>query len=296
MPHIGTIAPPGTPRTSIAPPGIACIGVTPQPGTEGIQTAKQRGGSPGRLMALQRHPPDSPTIELDDRSRGHDYLWRASSKSEGAALTAHFRARFVSKYTMRFTNWIRIGRIGALFLCFLAVLAGCMRTYPPFRALVPLDAAALTSKTDVVIASPASIHVSGSPRFREVGEAAGLNYRWTVSGKRPLNILQTIGNGCAFLDYNNDGCLDILLVGPKLALYKGDGYGHFTDVTHETGLDRFHGHFLGCCVGDFDNDGYDDIYVSGYHTGLLLHNETGKGSSRVFRDVTTAMGQIGRAH
>jgi hypothetical protein len=41
--------------------------------------------------------------------------------------------------------------------------------------------------------------------FREVEIEAGLNYRWTISGKRPLNILQTIGNGCAFLDYDNDG-------------------------------------------------------------------------------------------
>jgi hypothetical protein len=168
------------------------------------------------------------------------------------------------------------------------------------------------------------MHVSGSALFHEVGQTAGLNYHWPLPGKRPLNILQTIGNGCAFLDYNNDGCLDILLVGPKLSLYKGDGHGHFTDVTHETGLDRFHGHFLGCCVGDFDNDGYDDLYVSGYRTGLLLHNEAreqsvnrlafsvknlaqeGSGTPnsfslntqhstlnaqhRVFRDVTRAMG------
>ncbi|HZT42925.1 MAG TPA: CRTAC1 family protein [Chthonomonadaceae bacterium] len=126
----------------------------------------------------------------------------------------------------------------------------------------------------------------GFPSFREVGPSAGLHYRWEIPGKRPLNILQTIGNGCAFLDYNNDGNLDILLVGPKLALYRGDGQGHFTDVTQETGLDRFHGHFLGCAVGDYDNDGYDDLYISGYRTGLLLHNEGG----RSFRDVARQMG------
>src|SRR6185369_5589128 len=71
-------------------------------------------------------------------------------------------------------------------------------------------------------------------KFREVGIDAGLNYRWTIAGGRPLNILQTTGNGCAFPDYDNDGNLDILLVGPKLALYKGDGHGRFADVTHET--------------------------------------------------------------
>jgi hypothetical protein len=114
-------------------------------------------------------------------------------------------------------------------------------------------------------------------RFTDVAAQAGLHYRWSIEGKRPLNILQTIGNGCAFLDYDNDGNLDILLVGPKLALYKGDGKGHFTDVTHETGLDLLKGNFLGCAVGDYDNDGYEDIYLSAYRGGVLLHNESGSG-------------------
>ncbi len=122
--------------------------------------------------------------------------------------------------------------------------------------------------------------------FVDMAAKAGLNYRWSIPGPRPLDILQTIGNGCAFLDYNNDGNLDILLVGPKLALYKGDGHGLFTDVTHAMGLDKLHGHFLGCAVGDYDNDGYDDLYISGYRTGLLLHNEHGTG----FRDVTQQAG------
>src|SRR5579883_3473247 len=122
--------------------------------------------------------------------------------------------------------------------------------------------------------------------FVDVASAAGLKYQWTIAGARPINILQSIGNGCAFLDYNNDGNLDILLVGPKLALYQGDGHGHFTDVTHEMGLDKFRGHFLGCAVGDYDNDGYDDIYLSAYRGGALLHNEGGKG----FKDVTKEAG------
>src|SRR5690242_19703284 len=59
------------------------------------------------------------------------------------------------------------------------------------------------------------------PPFRDVTESAGVRYEWVITDKRPLNILQTIGNGSAFLDYDQDGYLDILLVGPKLALYKG---------------------------------------------------------------------------
>jgi hypothetical protein len=123
-------------------------------------------------------------------------------------------------------------------------------------------------------------------RFEETAAASGLRYLWEIPNPGLHNVLESIGNGCALFDYNNDGNLDILLVGPKLALYKGDGHGHFTDVTHQTGLDRLHGHFLGCAVGDYDNDGYDDLYLSGYQTGLLLHNEGG----RSFRDVTREAG------
>jgi enediyne biosynthesis protein E4 len=126
----------------------------------------------------------------------------------------------------------------------------------------------------------------GAAYFRDTARESGIDYQWKIPGRRPLNILQTIGNGCAFLDYDGDGCLDILLVGSRLALYKGDGHGRFTDVTQDTGLDRLHGHFLGCTVGDYDNDGNDDIYISGYKTGLLLHNEGGRG----FRDVTRSAG------
>jgi enediyne biosynthesis protein E4 len=123
-------------------------------------------------------------------------------------------------------------------------------------------------------------------RFVDTAKQAGINYTWSMPKGSPRNILQTIGNGCAFLDYNNDGNLDIFLVGPKLALYKGDGRGHFVDVTHQTHLDQFHGHFLGCAVGDYDNDGYDDIYVTAYRGGLLLHNEHG----RYFTDATAGSG------
>ncbi len=123
-------------------------------------------------------------------------------------------------------------------------------------------------------------------QFVDVSARAGLSYHWSIDAKRPLNILQTIGNGCAFLDFDGDGNLDVLLVGEHVALYRGDGHGHFIDVSAPSGLSDLHGHFLGCAVGDYDNDGFPDIYLSGYRTGVLLHNEHGKR----FTDVTVQSG------
>jgi hypothetical protein len=119
-----------------------------------------------------------------------------------------------------------------------------------------------------------------------VAQEAGIRYRWSVPGKRPLNILQTIGNGCAFLDFNQDGNLDILLIGKTLALYQGNGNGNFRDVTIATGLNRPQGDFRGCAVGDIDNDGYDDLYLSAYRGGILLKNQQGK----QFVDITPSSG------
>jgi hypothetical protein len=133
---------------------------------------------------------------------------------------------------------------------------------------------------------PSPAPPAATPLFVDAAAAAGLNYRWEIPGKRPLNILQTIGNGCAFLDYNNDGNLDILLVGPRPALYAGDGKGHFSDVTAAAGLGGLTGHFLGCAAGDVDGDGNTDLYLSGYRTACLLLNEGG----RRFHDVTRAAG------
>ena len=129
--------------------------------------------------------------------------------------------------------------------------------------------------------------IVGAAKFVNIAPTAGINYTWTISGTRPLNILQTIGNGCAFLDYNASGNQSVLLVGTDhVVLYKGDGKGHFTDVSQAMGLAKLKGHFLGVAVGDYDNDGYPDLYLSAYRGGVLLHNTHGTG----FQDVTAQAG------
>ena len=134
-------------------------------------------------------------------------------------------------------------------------------------------------------AAPPPVSESGAFR-RLTPEQSGLSYTWKISGERPLDILQTIGNGVAFLDYDADGNLDILCVGSPAALFRGDGKGHFTDVSATVLPPGLSDHFLGVAVGDVDGDGFDDLYLSAYEGGRLLHNQGGKS----FEDATARFG------
>src|SRR5438132_611121 len=125
-----------------------------------------------------------------------------------------------------------------------------------------------------------------APSFVDVTEKAGLGSFRNVQGGDPKtkpHILEVMGGGAAFLDYNNDGNLDILLVrGSTIAnypakggdsvcaLYRGDGKGLFKDVTHEAGLDTARGWGMGVAVADYDNDGWNDIYITGYGRNFLF--------------------------
>jgi hypothetical protein len=134
----------------------------------------------------------------------------------------------------------------------------------------------------------------------DVTSSAGLNFRHNSGAYGGKLLPETLGSGCAFLDYDADGWQDILLVNgmdwpghrrmrSTLSLYRNNRNGTFTDVTRAAGLDvELYG--MGVAVGDFNNDGFPDVFVTAVGQNRLFRN-TGKGT---FVDVTGASGVGGR--
>ena len=117
--------------------------------------------------------------------------------------------------------------------------------------------------------------------FRNVAREAGLTRAFPNGGTlRKEFIIETTGSGAAFIDYDNDGLLDIfLLAGPGSSnrLYHNEGRGRFTDVTEKTGLLTAGVEWSqGVCVGDFDNDGFTDIAVTSWGGIHLYRNIDGR--------------------
>lgn len=132
-------------------------------------------------------------------------------------------------------------------------------------------------------------------RFEDVTVASGLDMLQT-SGRTPsTQLLEVKGGGLAFIDYDNDGDLDVFVPNGAYADAPGDGPGcrmfenlgglEFRDVTSALGL-VFKAFGMGATVGDVDADGFDDIYVAAFGPDVLLHNDGGKR----FTDVTATAG------
>ena len=141
-----------------------------------------------------------------------------------------------------------------------------------------------------------------APGFQlvDVTARAGLQFRHYNGAYGGKLLPETLGSGCAFLDYDADGWQDILLVNgtdwpghrtqaSTLRLYKNNRNGTFTDVTRASGLDvELYG--MGVAVGDFNNDGFPDVFITCVGQNRLFRN-TGKGT---FEDVTRSSGLTGR--
>jgi hypothetical protein len=136
--------------------------------------------------------------------------------------------------------------------------------------------------------------------FTDVAQKAGLTAPIVFGGKEAKKyIIETTGTGAAILDYDNDGWPDIFIVNgttlegfptgeaPTNHLYRNNHDGTFTDVTVKAGLNAT-GWGQGVCVGDYDNDGWEDLYVTYYGKNRLFHNQNG-----VFAEVAEKAGVAG---
>lgn len=137
--------------------------------------------------------------------------------------------------------------------------------------------------------------------FVDVARDAGLSHKTIFGGEdKNIYLLETTGCGVAFFDYDNDGWLDIFVVNgtrlegfppgqePTNHLYKNNRDGTFTDVPAEAGLVHS-GWGQGVCIGDYDNDGFEDLFVTYYGKNVLYHNN-GDGT---FTDVSEKAGVAG---
>jgi enediyne biosynthesis protein E4 len=138
----------------------------------------------------------------------------------------------------------------------------------------------------------------GLPYFTDIAAKAGLTAPVVYGGvDRKKYILETNGCGIAFYDYDHDGWLDIFVPGGSRVdgappatsnrLYRNNRDGTFTDVTKRAGLERV-AWVSGVCIGDFDNDGRDDLFLSCWGQNILYHNN-GDGT---FTDVTDKAGLL----
>ena len=140
--------------------------------------------------------------------------------------------------------------------------------------------------------------------FLNVGREAGLNAETIFGGEHKNKyLLETTGCGVAFYDYDNDGWLDIFLVNgtrlegfptgkePISRLFKNNRDGTFTDVTLKAGVGHA-GWGQGVCIGDYDNDGYEDLFVTYFGRNILYHNN-GDGT---FTNVSEKAGVAGKGN
>ncbi|NQU53357.1 MAG: CRTAC1 family protein [Bacteroidetes bacterium] len=177
---------------------------------------------------------------------------------------------------------MKIYRIYNILLIFLSILFGCQSN------------PSTDSKSQKEIKTPPP---SNDEYFQQIGEEIGLDFTHSIGDDELSNIVESSGVGAAFLDYDQDGFVDLYVcngtwvnglsggekpdVSPKNHLYRNLGNGTFDDVTSKAGVGG-PWYSMGVTVGDFNNDGFPDLYVSNYGTNVLYENN-GDGT---FNDIT----------
>jgi hypothetical protein len=167
------------------------------------------------------------------------------------------------------------------------------------RGLLAVVAALALAAVVVIAGGRSSAPPPSAATFRDVTQQSGIRFVHNNGAFGKKYLPETLGPGVAFIDYDNDGWPDIFLANgadwpghvqkhttPKL--YHNNHDGTFTDVTHKAGLDvEMYG--MGVAVGDYDNDGFDDLFVTALGQSRLFHNN-GNGT---FSDVTQKAGLTG---
>jgi enediyne biosynthesis protein E4 len=168
----------------------------------------------------------------------------------------------------------------------LRVAAALLLLFTSSTGIQPALKAAQLAKTQDTPAIPV--------RYTDVRETAKITFQQDSTQTEEKYYLETMGTGVAWIDYDQDGFMDVYFIQSaatdiykpphplRSALYHNNGDGTFTDVTDKAGVGG-EGHYgQGVAVGDFDNDGYPDLYVTGYGRAILYHNN-GNGT---FTDIT----------
>jgi enediyne biosynthesis protein E4 len=183
-----------------------------------------------------------------------------------------------------------------------------MRRYAQFAKLfftalsTLIVPALLAQKPSEHAAQPPTSTQQHFPTFEDVTEQSKIRFQHSFGEQKLSSILEATGSGCVWFDYNNDGLLDLYVLSGRYLegvtdhshpdgadatnhLYRNNGDGTFTDVTAQAGVGG-KGFAMGVTVADYDNDGYEDIYVTNWNSAILYHNN-GDGT---FADVTEKAG------
>ena len=182
-------------------------------------------------------------------------------------------------------------------ITFLIVLAAPGLLTCAAQSTHPASARPATASKSTASKSATKTPPAPKPLFVDVTRAAGIDFHLLCGSRDKLYIVETQCGGAAAFDYDNDGWMDILLIDgssiedykagkchpPKL--YHNNHDGTFTDVSAKSGL-NFCGWSYGVAIGDYDNDGWEDVYITGYHGSALYHNN----HDGTFTDVTAKAG------